>query len=236
MLITTVRSMAGVSIGMGKFQDLSGMKFGRLTVLSRDNSCYGRGNHTYWFCKCDCGNTTRARTDALKSGAVVSCGCYHSEISSNIASKINLKHGLSRSRLFGIWKNIQTRCYNRKCPAFPNYGGRGISMCEEWKNDFLSFFLWSTSNGYEPGLEIDRIDNNGSYTPENCRWVTRKENCRNRRNNYQVEINGVIYQSAAEAAEKLNIFSSSLNNQIKKRGKRLRFIEKGGRKIWSSTS
>lgn len=221
---------------MGKFQDLSGMKFGRLTVVSRDNSYYGRGSHTYWLCKCDCGNTTKVRTDALKSGSVVSCGCYHSEISSDIASKINFKHGLSRSRLFRIWKNIQTRCYNQKCPAFSNYGGRGISMCEEWKNDFLSFFLWSTNNGYEPGLEIDRIDNNGPYAPGNCRWITRKENCRNRRNNYQVEVNGVVYQSAAEAAEKLNIFSSSLNNQIKKHGKRLYFIEKEGRKIWSSAS
>ena len=221
---------------MPALQNLQGKKYGRLTVLYRDKSHFGRGDHTCWVCRCDCGRITKVRPDALKSGTVVSCGCYHSEISSDIASKINFKHGLSRSRLFGIWKNIQTRCYNQKSPAFSNYGGRGISMCEEWKNDFLSFFLWSTNNGYEPGLEIDRIDNDGPYAPKNCRWITRKENCRNRRNNYQVEINGVIYQSAAEAAEKLNIFSSSLNNQIKKRGKRLCFIEKGGRKIWSSAS
>ena len=236
MVLPTPRIAQKEMILMPALQNLQGKKYGRLTVLYRDKSHFGRGDHTYWVCRCDCGRITKVRPDALKSGTVVSCGCYHSEISSDIASKINFKHGLSRSRLFGIWKNIQTRCYNQKSPAFSNYGGRGISMCEEWKNDFLSFFLWSTNNGYEPGLEIDRIDNDGPYAPKNCRWITRKENCRNRRNNYQVEINGVIYQSAAEAAEKLNIFSSSLNNQIKKRGKRLCFIEKGGRKIWSSAS
>ena len=236
MVLPTPRIAQKEMILMPALQNLQGKKYGRLTVLYRDKSHFGCGEHTYWVCRCDCGRITKVRPDALKSGTVVSCGCYHSEISSDIASKINFKHGLSRSRLFGIWKNIQTRCYNQKSPAFSNYGGRGISMCEEWKNDFLSFFLWSTNNGYEPGLEIDRIDNDGPYAPRNCRWITRKENCRNRRNNYQVEINGVIYQSAAEAAEKLNIFSSSLNNQIKKRGKRLCFIEKGGRKIWSSAS
>lgn len=221
---------------MPAFKNIQGERFGRLTVLYRDKRHFGRGDHTYWVCRCDCGKITRFRPDALKSGAVVSCGCYHAEISSEIGKYVNLKHGMSKSRLFRIWSDMKSRCYNKNTPSYKNYGNRGIYICESWIDNFEEFERWSFKHGYLDGLEIDRIDNNGPYSPQNCRWVSRKENCRNRRNNYPVEVNGIIYQSAAEAAEKLKILPTSLNNQIKKRGKRLRFIEEGGRKIWSSAS
>lgn len=221
---------------MPKFIDLQGERFGRLTVLYRDVSRNGSGGHTYWICRCDCGNFKTVRSDELRNGLIVSCGCYHAEITSEIGKRINLKHGMSNSRLFKIWSGMKARCYNKNVPAYKNYGERGISVCTSWIESFEEFEKWSFKHGYSDCLEIDRIDNNGPYSPQNCRWVSRKENCRNRRNNYPVEVNGIIYQSAAEAAEKLKILPTSLNNQIKKRGKRLCFIEEGGRKIWSSAS
>lgn len=221
---------------MPKFIDLQGERFGRLTVLYRDISRNGSRGHTYWICRCDCGKFKTVRSDELRNELIVSCGCYHAEITSEIGKRINLKHGMSNSRLFKIWSGMKARCYNKNVPAYKNYGGRGIFVCTLWIESFEEFEKWSFKHGYSDCLEIDRIDNNGPYSPQNCRWVSRKENCRNRRNNYQVEVNGIIYQSAAEAAEKLKILPTSLNNQIKKRGKRLCFIEEGGRKIWSSAS
>lgn len=221
---------------MPKFIDLQGERFGRLIVLYRDVSRNGNGGHTYWICRCDCGKFKTVRSDELRNELIVSCGCYHAEITSKVGKRINLKHGMSNSRLFKIWSGMKSRCYNKNVPAYKNYGGRGISICTSWIESFEEFEKWSFRHGYSDCLEIDRIDNNGPYSPENCRWISRKENCRNRRNNYPVEVNGIIYQSAAEAAEKLKILPTSLNNQIKKRGKRLCFIEEGGRKIWSSVS
>lgn len=221
---------------MPQFIDLQGERFGRLTVLYRDITRYGNGRHTYWVCRCDCGKLKRARSDDLRSGLIVSCGCYHAEVTSKIGKYINLKHGMSNSRLFKIWSGIKSRCYNKNVPAYKNYGERGIFVYQSWIESFEEFKRWAFEHGYSDDLEIDRIDNNGPYSPQNCRWVSRKENCRNRRNNYSVEVNGVMYQSAAEAAEKLKILPTSLNNQIKKRGKRLCFIEEKGRKIWNSAS
>ena len=221
---------------MPKFIDLQGRRFGRLIVLYRDMTGHSNDRHTYWVCRCDCGRLKTVRSDGLRSGLVVSCGGYHAEVSSKIGSYINLKHGMSNSRLYKIWVGIKSRCYNKNVPAYKDYGGRGIFVCQSWAENFGEFEKWSFEHGYSDDLEVDRIDNNGPYSPQNCRWVSRKENCRNRRNNYQVEVNGIIYQSAAEAAEKLKILPTSLNNQIKKRGKRLCFIEEGGRKIWSSAS
>ena len=217
---------------MPALENLQGKKYGRLTVLYRDKNHYGRGDHTYWVCECDCGKITRVRPDALKSGTVLSCGCYHAEVSSKIGKYVNMKHGMSNSRIFKIWAGMKSRCYNKNAPAYKNYGGRGIFVCQSWIENFEEFEKWAFEHGYSDDLEIDRIDNNGPYSPPNCRWVTRKENCRNRRNNYMIDINGVEYQSIAEAAEKLNILHSSISNQIKKHGKHLLFVEKGGRRLW----
>lgn len=171
---------------MPKFIDLQGERFGRLTVLYRDVSRNGNSGHTYWMCRCDCGKLKTVRSDELRNELIVSCGCYHAEISSKIGKHINLKHGMSNSRLFKIWSGMKSRCYNKNLPAYKNYGGRGIFVCTSWIENFEEFEEWSFKHGYLDGLEIDRIDNNGPYSPQNCRWVSRKENCRNRRNNYPV--------------------------------------------------
>lgn len=217
---------------MSAFIDLSGMRFGRLTVLERDKTHCGRGDHTYWICKCDCGKTTKVRPDALKTGAVVSCGCYHSDISSEIAKNINFKHGMTKSRIFNIWGAMKERCSNPKIKNFKNYGARGIYVCKEWESSFEEFVKWSMNNGYSDNLQIDRINNNGPYSPDNCRWTTRKENCRNRRDNKPVTINGVFYKTISEAAEKIGISSTAICNQMKKYGSNIAFTRKGKRSKW----
>lgn len=218
---------------MPSFIDLSGMKFGRLTVLERDNRHFGRGDHTYWVCKCECGKISKVRPDALKSGAVVSCGCYHSHVSSEIGKYVNLRHGMTKTRIFKIWSGMKERCTNPKIDAYKNYGARGIYVCKIWSENFESFLNWSLENGYSPKLQIDRIDNNGPYSPDNCRWVTPRQNSRNRRSNKSVIINGEKYETIAEASERLGISSSCICNQTKKYGYNISFEERGKCHKWT---
>ena len=150
---------------MPKFIDLQGRRFGRLIVLYRDMTGHSNDRHTYWVCRCDCGRLKTVRSDGLRSGLVVSCGCYHAEVSSKIGSYINLKHGMSNSRLYKIWVGIKSRCYNKNVPAYKDYGGRGIFVCQSWAENFGEFEKWSFEHGYSDDLEVDRIDNNGPYSP-----------------------------------------------------------------------
>lgn len=219
---------------MPQFIDLQGERFGRLTVLYRDITRYGNGRHTYWVCRCDCGKLKRARSDDLRSGLIVSCGCYHAEVTSKIGKYINLKHGMSNSRLFKIWSGIKSRCYNKNVPAYKNYGERGIFVYQSWIESFEEFKRWAFEHGYSDDLEIDRIDNNGPYSPDNCRWVTAKENCRNKRVNKSVTINGIFYKTISEAAENVGVSASDICIQTKKRGNNLLFKKRGKRSEWMS--
>lgn len=126
--------------------------------------------------KCQCGNTITATIDNVKRKKIVSCEC----IKKDRMKVINWAHGLYETPVHSVWTNMKTRCYNPKTWNFKNYGGRGIRVCDEWRNDFKIFHDWAMSNGYEQGLQLDRINNDGNYEPDNCRFVTVKENCQNR--------------------------------------------------------
>ena len=158
---------------MKKLINLTGRRFGRLTVGK-----YNRQSKK-WLCECDCGNFKGISAGHLNDGHARSCGCLNSEILKNR----NYKHGLYGTRAYKIYAGILQRCLNKNDPAFLDYGGRGISICNEWLNDFMSFYNWAMSHGYSDSLSIDRKNVNGNYEPDNCRWATQKMQCNNLRRN-----------------------------------------------------
>lgn len=169
--------------------DLTGKKFGRLTAIE----CVGKTkrNEAIWKCACDCGNILNVRSYPLKSGHTKSCGCLKKEEESNRKEHPHKKtHGLSGTRIYIIWCNMKSRCYNENNTFYSYYGGRGITVCEEWKNNFEAFYNWAMSNGYKENLEIDKIDNDKGYSPENCRWIDRTSQMNNIRNNKKLVFNG----------------------------------------------
>uniref|UniRef100_A0A6H2A0Y7 HNH endonuclease n=1 Tax=viral metagenome TaxID=1070528 RepID=A0A6H2A0Y7_9ZZZZ len=187
----------GGVIFMSKVIDLIGKKFGRLTVIERlESDKLGR---LYWKCKCECGNFTSVLGLSLRYNHTKSCGCLKEEKSKTS----NLKHGKTKTRLHGIWVNMRERCHNKNNYKYEDYGGRGIEICHEW-DDFMVFYEWSMSNGYQDNLTIDRIDNDGNYEPFNCRWTTMKVQNTNKRTNRNIEFNGKT-QCITEWAKELNI-------------------------------
>lgn len=164
---------------MEVINDLTGRKFGRLTVLEVAERT---GRKTYWLCKCDCGNLTKVQTAYLNNAHTKSCGCLQKTTVTT--------HGKKKTKLYGVWASMKERCINIKHPAYENYGGRGITMCDEWREDFQTFYDWAMESGYQEGLTIDRKDNDGNYEPSNCRWVTCKIQGNNTRRNHYIEFNG----------------------------------------------
>ena len=165
--------------------DITGQRFGRLIAL-RPTSRRELGK-VVWLCQCDCGNTTFKTSNALKTGNVRSCGCLYKETRMG-----KLKHGMTGSRIYRIWKGMHNRCNNENGADFANYGGRGIRVCNEWSGEdgFKNFHDWSMKHGYVDYLTIDRIDVDGDYTPNNCRWTTQHEQTRNKRNTINITAHG----------------------------------------------
>ena len=140
-----------------KEKDITGLKFQRLTGVKTINK-------KYWLFRCDCGNEKVIRKDGVVEGIVKSCGCTRN------------KHLLYKHPLYKRWIKIKQRCYNLNDPSYKYYGKRGVVMCDKWKNDFMLFYDWSLENGWSNNLTIDRIDNKGGYSPDNCQYISRSEN------------------------------------------------------------
>ena len=168
---------------MGVIKDCNGQRFGRLIVV--EQAGVDKGRHTLWKCKCVCGSSVITTGNRLRSGNTKSCGCLSRE---QIANQ-NKKHGESKTRLYRTWRGIHTRCKNKNRSDSIHYVLRGITVCDEWCS-YEAFKTWAIENGYNDSLSIDRIDNNKGYYPENCRWVTPKQQCNNRRSNIIVEYCG----------------------------------------------
>lgn len=180
---------------MGRFVDLSGCKFGRLTVLCRttDHICKSGQHKTMWLCKCNCGNETVVSAQGLRSGRTQSCGCYLLDVITKHGGTSRNKN--KRDRLYKVWEDMKRRCYNENDSEYHNYGGRGIVVCNEWLHDYSSFRDWAYASGYDDSAKkgqctLDRINVDLNYSPENCRWITHKQQQNNTTRSVKIEFNG----------------------------------------------
>lgn len=164
-------------------KDYVGRRCGRLVVLSIEKD----KSYIIAVCKCDCGKICKKLLNNVVRGLTTSCGCFREALRKK---GVHTTHGFSKTRLYNIWAGMKQRCSLESCRAYKNYGGRGIKVCEDWKNNFSAFYDWAIANGYKSNLTIDRINNDGDYCPENCRWATRQEQNNNTRYCHFVLING----------------------------------------------
>jgi hypothetical protein len=185
--------------------NLTGKKFGRLTVLKRSEK---RNANVSWECLCECGKTIVAFGFDLKRGHTSSCGCLQVDAVT--------KHNLWKSPIYKIWLSMIQRCTNSRASHYKDYGGRGIAVCDRWLNSFECFYE-DMNYGYHKGLSIERIDVNGNYTPNNCKWIAKSEQQNNKRNNHLITYNGKT-QTLTQWAIELNINSSTLNKRITRSG------------------
>lgn len=208
-----------------------GVRFGRLTVIEPSYASLFEntraGHDRLVTCRCDCGREIDAFLGNLTSGNTTSCGCRAREETSQRATI----HGDAASRLYWIWHNMIERTTNPKATGFEHYGGRGITICSEWRRSYEIFRAWALSHGYQPGLQLDRRNNDGPYAPANCQWSTRKQQARNRRNNTKTRYNGRM-MTIAEAAELSGIPAGTISWRLRKGWPEPRLFDpvRGGRR------
>lgn len=186
--------------------DITGVKFNKWTVLKYDES-KSINRKSYWICRCECGTIRSVRVDNLKK--YQSCGCHKKQLLKN-----RVKHGQYNTRLYKVWIGMKQRCDNKNNIRYTNYGGRGIKVCESWY-DYSNFYNWAIANGYVKGLTIDRINNNGDYKPDNCRFISNEVQQLNKSNNRLVTINNItmtIKEWCVKYGINRNTFVYRLNN------------------------
>lgn len=192
---------------------MHGMRFGRLVVVSEAPSVKGRA---MWLCQCDCGQIRTVAGSHLRNGNTTSCGCLQKEktIDNN---KARSTHGMCRTHIHRIWLHIKDRCGNEKCKSYMNYGGRGITICDEWKDDFQTFYDYVSKLPHfeEEGYSIDRINNDGNYEPGNVKWSTTKEQANNKRSNRVLEA-FCEKHTVAEWSEKLGISDKTIMSRLRR--------------------
>jgi hypothetical protein len=195
---------------MGKRIDLTGQRFGRWQVLE----IVGYKKGVYWLCRCDCGNVKEVRSDRLRDGRSTSCGCFKNEVTAKETGAKIRKHGKWNTRIYHIWQHMKQRC-SPSCPKheIALYYERGIKVCDEWLDNFEAFYEWSIAHGYQDELSIDRIDPNGDYCPDNCRWATAREQTNNRRNTRYIEYEGQR-MTLSDVAMKTGIPYSTLSTGL----------------------
>ena len=190
---------------MRKYNDLSGQQFEYLTVLRRsENIGNGKKPVVLFECRCKCGKIINVKSDSLLTGHTKSCGCR------------KVKHHGHRDnlKLYEAWKNMRRRVNDPTNKRYDRYGGRGIKICPEW-NDFVTFRNWAFANGYKEDLTIDRIDNDGDYCPENCRWATLTEQANNTSRNHYIDVKGEL-MTMAQAARVLGLTYSTVQHRVER--------------------
>lgn len=191
-----------------KILDIKGKRFGKLIAIERVKNVKKKVS---WKCLCDCGKETNVLTTNLTSNRIKSCGCLKNQKLIERSTKHNQRH----TKLYEVWKTMKQRCSNPNHKSYHNYGGRGIIVCDEWKNNYQAFYEWSMNNGYKEGLSIDRINNDGNYEPSNCRWTDKITQNNNTRQNKPIIIDGVsktIHQWANEYNIPVNLVRNRIYN------------------------
>lgn len=179
---------------MKKINVPKGTRFGRWTILEEASPIYISGKpRRRYKCQCDCGNIGIVRLECLRNGHSTSCGCLHKQRVSDTFKTHGMSDNGNFTPLYDTWRNMKKRCNNPNTTEYNRYGGRGIKICKEWATDFQRFYDWAISNGYKEGLTIDRINNDGNYEPDNCRFVTMKVQGNNNSHNHYIEYNGTEY-------------------------------------------
>lgn len=187
--------------------DLTGQRFGRLVVQRLDH--YNDRHVSYWECLCDCGKTHIVCGTSLTRGSTRSCGCLHDEKAKERATK----HGKAHTDLYYIWQAMRKRCLDKNSKDYHNYGARGITVCDDWANSYISFQDWALKNGYTKGLSLDRINNDKQYCPKNCRWATRSQQNNNTRRTKKIKYQGKT-QTLTEWCEELGLKRDTIYARI----------------------